>query len=122
MNSVRSYITLEGLKFHARHGVIAQERQTGGDFVVTLRVGYPLEAAMASDDVKDTLDYGALYQVVKCEMNEPSNLLEHVAGRIAKAVEVAFPEVSSIDLKLTKLNPPMGADAEGATVEIHFEK
>ena len=107
MNSVRSYITLEGLRFHARHGVMAQERQTGGDFVVTLRVGYPLEAAMESDDVKDTLDYGALYRVVEREMNEPSNLLEHVAGRIAKAVEGAFPKVISIDLKLMKLNPPM---------------
>lgn len=122
MNSVRSYITLEGLRFHARHGVMAQERQTGGDFVVTLRVGYPLETAMASDNVKDTLDYGALYQVVEREMNEPSNLLEHVAGRIAKAVERAFPKVSSIDLKLMKLNPPMGADTEGASVEMHFEK
>lgn len=122
MNSVRSYITLEGLRFHARHGVMAQERQTGGDFVVTLRVGYPLETAMASDNVKDTLDYGALYQVVEREMSEPSNLLEHVAGRIAKAVEGAFPKVISIDLKLMKLNPPMGADAEGASVEMHFEK
>ena len=122
MNSVRSYITLEGLRFHARHGVMAQERQTGGDFVVTLRVGYPLEAAMVSDDVKDTLDYGALYQVVEREMSEPSNLLEHVAGRIAKAVEGAFPKVISIDLKLMKRNPPMGADAEGASIEMHFEK
>ena len=122
MNSVRSYITLEGLRFHARHGVMAQERQTGGDFVVTLRVGYPLEAAMESDDVKDTLDYGALYQVVEREMSESSNLLEHVAGRIAKAVEGAFPKVISIDLKLMKLNPPMGADAEGASIEMHFEK
>ena len=122
MNSVRSYITLEGLRVHARHGVMAQERQTGGDFVVTLRVGYPLEAVMESDDVKDTLDYGALYQVVEREMSEPSNLLEHVAGRIAKAVEGAFPKVISIDLKLMKLNPPMGADAEGASIEMHFEK
>ena len=36
----------------------------------------------------------------------------------AKAIEKAFPQVSSIDLKVTKLNPPMGADCEGAEVEI----
>ena len=101
---------------------MAQERQTGGYFVVTLRVGYPLEAAMASDDVKDTLDYGALYQLVAREMQEPSNLLEHVAGRIAEAIEKAFPKVSSIDLTLTKQNPPMGADCEGASVEIRWKR
>ena len=108
------------MRFHARHGVMAQERQTGGDFVVTLSVGYPLEAAMESDNVDDTLDYGALYQLVEREIRIPSNLLEHVAGRIAKAIEKEFPQVSSIDLTLTKLNPPIGADCEGASVRILF--
>ena len=107
--------------FHAFHGVMPQERQVGGDFLVTLRVGYPLAAAMASDDVADTLDYAALYQLVAREMQQPSNLLEHVAGRIAKAIEQAFPQVSSIDLTLTKQNPPMGADCEGASVEVHLK-
>ena len=116
----KAYIRLEGVRFHARHGVMAQERQTGGDFVVTLNVGYPFEAAMESDNVDDTLDYGALYQLVEREIRIPSNLLEHVAGRIAKAIEEEFPQVSSIDLMLTKLNPPIGADCEGASVRILF--
>jgi len=116
-----SYITLREVHFHAFHGVMPQERQVGGDFLVTLRVGYPLAAAMASDDVADTLDYAALYQLVAREMQQPSNLLEHVAGRIAKAIGKAFPQVSSIDLTLTKQNPPMGADCEGASVEVHLK-
>ena len=117
-----SYIRLEGLRFHAFHGVMPQEKKVGGDFLVTLRVGYPLATAMASDDVNDTLDYAALYRLVEQEMRQPSNLLEHVAGRIAEAIEKAFPQVSSIDLTLTKLNPPMGADCQGASVEVHWKK
>ena len=117
-----SYIRLEGLRFRALHGVMPQERQVGGDFLVTLRVGYPLATAMVSDDVKDTLDYAALYRLVEREMLLPSKLLEHVAGRIAEAIEKAFPQVSSIDLTLTKLNPPMGADCQGARVEVHWKK
>jgi dihydroneopterin aldolase len=53
-------------------------------------------------------------------MAVPSNLLEHVAGRIAKAVMAAYPEILSVDIKLTKTNPPMGADCKGAGVEIHL--
>jgi dihydroneopterin aldolase len=117
-----SYIRLEGLHFRALHGVMPQERQVGGDFLVTLRVGYPLATAMVSDDVKDTLDYAALYRLVEREMLLPSKLLEHVAGRIAEAIEKAFPQVSSIDLTLTKQNPPMGADCQGASVEVHWKK
>ena len=56
-----SYITLRNLRFHATHGVMAQERITGGDFVVTVRVGYDITAAMASDAVDDTLNYAELY-------------------------------------------------------------
>ena len=113
------YISLRNVRFHAFHGVLPQERQVGGDFLVTVRVGYPLERAMETDNVDDTLDYAALYALVKKEMAEPSELLEHVAGRIVKAITTSFPKVTSVDLELTKLNPPMGAVCEGAAVEVH---
>ena len=115
-----SYISLRNVRFHAFHGVMPQERRVGADFLVNLRVGYPLEKAMQSDEVGDTLNYAALYEVVKTEMMQPSNLLEHVAGRIVSSIEKRFPQVISIDLELTKQNPPMGADCEGAGVEIHL--
>jgi len=97
-----------------------QESRVGADFLVTLRVGYPVEAAIQSDDVADTLNYATLYELVKREMQQPSKLLEHVAGRIASAVIETFPKVQSVDLTLMKQNPPMGADCEGAEVEIHL--
>ena len=120
MRITSSYISLRNVRFHAFHGVMPQERKVGADFLVNLRVGYPLEQAMQSDEVSDTLNYAALYEVVKAEMMQPSNLLEHVAGRIADAVVKRFPQVTSIDLDLTKQNPPMGADCDGAGVEIHL--
>jgi dihydroneopterin aldolase len=52
----------------------------------------------------------------------PSQLLEHVAGRVVKAVAEAFPAVTAIDLELLKQNPPMGADCDGAGVEMHWER
>ena len=120
MRLTSSYISLRNVRFHAFHGVMPQERRVGADFLVNLRVGYPLEKAMQTDEVGYTLNYAALYAVVKAEMMQPSNLLEHVAGRIADAIVGHFPQVTSIDLELTKQNPPMGADCDGASVEIHL--
>ena len=120
MRITSSYISLRNVRFYAFHGVMPQERRVGADFLVNLRVGYPLEKAMQSDEVGDTLNYAALYEVVKTEMMQPSHLLEHVAGRIVSAIEKQFPQVTSIDLELTKQNPPMGADCEGTGVEIHL--
>ena len=119
MKLTAGYIHLRQVRFHAFHGVMPQERQVGADFVLDLRVGYPLQQAMQSDEVADTLDYAALYDLVAREMQQPSKLLEHVAGRIAETIGKTFPQVTSIDLELTKQNPPIGADCEGASVEIH---
>ena len=116
----KGYIILSDLRFHAFHGVLPQERLVGGNFVVDLRVGYPLAQVMTSDQVDDTLNYASLYALVEREMQQPSSLLEHVAGRIAQAIAKTFPQALSIDLTLTKQNPPMGADCKGAGVEMHF--
>ena len=116
----QTYIFLNKLKFRAFHGVLPQERLVGGDFVVTLRIGYPWQQAMTTNDVADTLDYAAVYTLVKTEMGQPSQLLEHVAGRIVKTLFQQFPAITSIDLWLTKMTPPMGADGEGAGVELHL--
>lgn len=81
---------------------------------------YDFGKAMETDDVADTLSYADVYQLVQQEMQQPSNLLEHVVGRIGKRLLAEFPLIKAIDLKLTKVNPPMGADCDGAGVEIHL--
>ncbi len=115
-----SRIFIAGLRMRACHGVLPQERTVGGDFEVSLSVEYDITRAMATDDVADTLSYADLSELVRREMAVPSNLLEHVAGRIAKAIIERWPQVQSVSLSITKLNPPMGADCDGAGVELHL--
>ncbi|MBQ9677771.1 MAG: dihydroneopterin aldolase [Prevotella sp.] len=114
------YVFLKDVRFHAFHGVMPQERTVGADFLVSLRIGYDLSKAMASDEVEDTLNYAEVYQLVRQEMEQPSALLEHVAGRIVRTLLERFPMVTSVDLQLMKQNPPMGADCKGAGVELHL--
>lgn len=121
MMAIKSgYVYLKGVSFHAFHGVLPQESLVGADYVLDLRVGYPIEQAMESDNVEATLNYAVLYELAQQEMQKPSRLLEHVAGRIVKAIQERFPEVTSIDITLMKKNPPMGADCDGAGIEIHI--
>ena len=122
MHLTESYICLHEVRFYAFHGVMPQERSVGGEFFVSVKVGYPLEKAMISDGVADTLNYAALYELVKKEMMQPSSLLEHVMGRIVEAIEKAFPEVTSVEVKIKKVNPPMGSDSNGAEVMGRFER
>ena len=117
---MKTSIFLDEVRFHAFHGVMPQERAVGADFTVWLKVGYDFVKAAENDDLTDTISYADLYEVVKAEMEKPSQLLEHVALRIVKAVAARWPRIDTIDLRLAKDNPPMGADCKGAGVEIHY--
>ena len=111
---------MNDVHLYAFHGVMKQERRVGGEYSVSLRVHYNIDRAMETDEVADTLNYADLLEVVKREMAVPSNLLEHVAGRIGQAVFCAYHQVEAVELTVTKLNPPMGADCAGASVHVHL--
>lgn len=113
-----NYIFLREVRFHACHGVLPQEQAVGTDFLVSVRLGVDFTDAMETDEVTDTVSYADVYELLKREMAVTSRLLEHVAGRMVKALREAFPEVTSIELSIEKINPPMGADCKGAGVEI----
>lgn len=117
---MRSSIFLDRVRLRAFHGVMPQERRVGGDFLVSLKVDYDFSRALDTDDVADTLSYADLLDVVQREMAVPSRLLEHVAGRIARTVVSAYPATASVWVRIVKVNPPMGADCEGAGVELHL--
>lgn len=119
---MKSYILLNELHFHAFHGVGTQEQLVGNDFVVSLKLRTDLSRAMQSDEVNDTVSYADVFQSVKEEMEMPSQLLEHVAGRIIQRLFDDYPTVEEITLTLLKRNPPMNADIASAGVEVTVKR
>lgn len=118
MKLMSSKIYLRNVRFHAFHGVLPQEGIVGNDYLVNLVLDYDFSSAMQTDELKGTLNYAEVYQKVREEMAVPSKLLEHVAGRIAHRLFSDFPEIQKLQLSITKVNPPMGADSDGAGVEV----
>lgn len=118
MKLMSSKIYIRNVRFHAFHGVLPQEGIVGNDYLVNLVLDYDFSSAMQTDDLQGTLNYAEVYQKVREEMAVPSKLLEHVAGRIAHRLFSDFPEIQKLQLSITKVNPPMGADSDGAGVEV----
>lgn len=118
MKLMSSKIYLRNVRFHAFHGVLPQEGIVGNDYLVNLVLDYDFSSAMKTDDLQGTLNYAEVYQKVREEMAVPSKLLEHVAGRIAHRLFSDFPEIKKLQLSITKVNPPMGADSDGVGVEV----
>ena len=111
-------IELEGMEFKAYHGCLEQEKVRGNQFIVDFRGELDLSAAAESDNLDDTLNYGEIYDIVADEMSVPSELLENVAGRIVKAIEKRFPELSSFSVRVSKKRPPVDGVAQWSRVTL----
>lgn len=105
-------IELRGLTFRANHGVLPEEREQGNTFVVDLLLDADVHRAVFTDELCDTVNYAEVYEVVAREMAVPSQLLEHVCGRVAAALLDAFAALRRVRVSVTKKNPPI----EGAGV------
>jgi len=109
-------VALEGLEFHAFHGVYPHERESGNWFEVDIAVETDFSLAAANDELIGTVNYETLFRIVKEEMEQPSKLLETVAEKIITDVLTNLTTVLSVDLKISKLNPPIGGKCKKATV------
>lgn len=77
-------ISITGIECFGHHGVFDFERREGQTFVIDVALGLDTRPAAASDDLRDTVDYGSLVASVKVAVeNDPVDLIEALAQRIA---------------------------------------
>lgn len=114
-----STIRLTGLRVLGHHGVFEHERRDGQDFVVDAALTVDTSAAAASDDLADTVDYGALAENLAAVVEgEPCNLIETVAHRLL-AVCLADPRVKAAEVTLHKPSAPIARTFNDVSVTVH---
>jgi 7,8-dihydroneopterin aldolase/epimerase/oxygenase len=80
-------IALRGMLFLARHGVTLEERMEPQPIEVDVELATDLERAAASDELRDTIDYSAVFTLVARIVEDRSfRLIEALAATIADAV------------------------------------
>ncbi|MBF6160204.1 dihydroneopterin aldolase [Nocardia cyriacigeorgica] len=104
----RDRIELRGLRVFGHHGVFDHEKRDGQEFVVDLTVWVDFTAAAASDDLVDTVDYGALADLaVSIVAGPPRDLIETVVAEIADAVMAADSRIDAVDVVVHKPSAPI---------------
>lgn len=105
--STGDVITLAGMQFYARHGADPGERVLGQRFEVDVELEADLAAAGSTDRLADAIDYRAVYQLIAARFEEPCQLLEAVAERLAQAILAEF-AVSAVVVRVRKPSVPIG--------------
>jgi dihydroneopterin aldolase len=105
---VPDHIELRGLRVDAICGVLPHERTTAQPLEIDIDITADLAAAGASDDLADTIDYGAVTaEVERVAATLEPLLLEHLADQIARAVLAIDGRVDAVDVAVRKLDPPV---------------
>jgi 7,8-dihydroneopterin aldolase/epimerase/oxygenase len=111
-------LNLENMEFYAYHGHYTEENRIGGRFRVDVAIETDTAKAAASDELSDAIDYSRVYELVKKEMGQVSHLLEHITGRIAKAIRAEFLQINQVTVTVSKLNPTVGGKMDRFSVTI----
>ena len=115
---MKGSVALEGLEFHAYHGVYPHERSSGNKFEVDIVVETEFDHSAFEDHLSGTINYEDLYSIVKAEMEKPSKLLETVAHAISEKVLSAFANAIKVEVSISKFNPPIGGVCKKASVVV----
>lgn len=112
----KGIIEIEDMEFYSFHGCFETERIVGNRFLVNLVLETDIEQAANEDNIKKSVNYLSVYEVVKAQMATPSAILENVAKRILDAVFSQFTSVDYAKVKVSKMAPPLGGNVERVSV------
>jgi 7,8-dihydroneopterin aldolase/epimerase/oxygenase len=112
-------IELRGLRALGTHGVLPEERERAQPFEIDVAIEVDLRAAGSSDELSDTVDYGTVADAVAAAVAGPhTNLIEHLAERVAKVVLDASPRSTATTVSVRKLRPPVAVHMDSAGVTV----
>lgn len=111
-------IELEEMEIYAYHGCFREEQVVGNHFLVNVALKTDMEKPGHSDKIDDALNYVRVYDLVKAELQQTSNLLEHVTTRVIDSLYQHFPQIQWTRVKISKLNPPVGGKMSKVSVTL----
>jgi dihydroneopterin aldolase len=118
-DAFRDRLRLMGMRFEATHGVLPREKVLPQPFEVDVVLNADLSAAAERDDLSATVDYAALFDLVRAVVTgPPRDLVEALAGAIASAVLGATDPalVDEVEVRVRKPKAPI--DGAFETVEV----
>ena len=111
-------IAVEGIQLYAYHGCLKEEGLIGTNYSIDVVMEMDFTEAAQTDDLTKTIDYVVVYQIVKRQMAIRSKLIEHVGQRIVNELRKNFSTIQKLEVKVTKLNPPMNGNVERVSIII----
>ena len=99
-------IELQNIRLQAYHGIYEGEQKTGSPYEVNVKVAYD-EGDTRFDDLKNTINYVEIFDIVKKRMHIPTPLLEQVAESIIRKIRHQYAFTREVTITIYKLEAPI---------------
>jgi dihydroneopterin aldolase len=111
-------VALEDVKCFAYHGYYPEEQLTGSHFLVSISVNFVHIGD--TEDLQQTVNYEVLNSIIVNEMKRTQKMLETVVRNMINQVVEDFPFISSAEVGIKKLNPPMEGQIGHSFVKLSY--
>ncbi len=112
-------IILKNIKAFGHTGCLPQEKADGQYFYITCEITCEEIPGRISDELNETIDYSKVCELIlKITAEDRSDLIEHLAYKIADSVLKTAPLASRVDVTVSKPSAPV--DAEFETMEVRI--
>jgi 7,8-dihydroneopterin aldolase/epimerase/oxygenase len=112
-------VQLQNLLFNAFHGIYEEEKIIGNEYVVNACVEFD-ERDEVIEHISDTVNYAAIYNIIKKRMSISTPLLETIVMQSGNDIQKMFPHLKSISLSIKKMHPPI--EGMQGTAEVSWHK
>jgi dihydroneopterin aldolase len=119
---MQTEILLEGMEFHAFHGVYPEEKMLGNRFRVDVLMKLDVPFQPENQDLSRTIDYSLVYAILKDKMENATPLLESLGQGICRELAASFPLLNEMEICIAKANPAIGGLCEWVKVRSIWKK
>jgi dihydroneopterin aldolase len=116
---MKTKIAIKGAEFFAYHGFYDEERRAGNTFVIDAEVTLKTFDSI-DDNIRDTVNYEAIYTICKSEMGNTQKLIETVVLNILTRFKQEFSNISGAKVKMEKIAPQLGGKVAKSVIEMEF--
>lgn len=114
-------VALKDVRFYSPIGFYEEEQVVGNEFYINLEVLFPFENSDA-EDLKNTINYEELYQVLVDVMRPKRKLLESALEDILDVVLKKYSFLQEVHVSIRKINPPFGGDLANSEVSLFYKR
>jgi dihydroneopterin aldolase len=114
-------VALKDVRFYSPIGFYEEEQVLGNEFYINLEVLFPFENSDA-EDLKNTINYEELYQILVDVMRPKRKLLESALEDILDIVLKKYAFAQEVNVSIRKVNPPFGGDLANSEVSLAYKR